>query len=234
MKVFKQFTLAGLLLVSGLSSAQGESCQSGSVFNGVIFDAGAFPSGTNMESRLDDALHFGVEKVVLFPHPDAKGDNRPTALEESFPDLVVRGDDPWSNAAPVIWPEPMEASWFGRLGDELARNPTRKYLLSYPSRFELNHLRHLIKTAPNLWLGLSAPDLKILVKNCAKGDLQSLVDLADGRVVFSSFGGDQNWQSYKWAIRSLRRYIALLDPVTGEALAHRNAEVLYKLAVNAP
>jgi len=234
MNALKPFILTAILLASAGQEARAQSCNPITDFDGLFFDAGAFVSDQNMEGNLENALLYGVEKVVLFPTPVTHSANRPPALEKVFPDLVIRGASPWSKAHPVIWPEPLDITMFGPLADEMARHPDRNYLISHLSRFDPERLSKLFKKSPNLWLGLSAEDLKILTAQCANGPLQSLVDQAEGRLVFASFGQDQNWRNYKKTIQSLRNYIALLNEQKAEAMAFRNAEHLYKIAVNAP
>ncbi|WP_417830909.1 hypothetical protein [Terasakiella sp.] len=234
MNALKPFILTAFLLACTGQAVQAQSCKPISQFEGLFFDAGAFVGDQNMERSLENALVEGVEKVVLFPAPVTQPANRPRALEKVFPDLVLRGASPWSKASPVIWPEPLDITMFGSLADEMARHPDRTYLISHLSRFDPKQLSKLLDKAPNLWLGLSGEDLKILNKQCANGPLQSLVDQADGRLVFASFGQDRHWQNYKKTIQSLRNYIALLSEEKSEAIAFRNAEHLYKVAVNAP
>ncbi len=234
MSALKPFILATFLLACTGQETRAQSCNPISQFEGLFFDAGAFVGDQNMEANLENALLQGVEKVVLFPAPVTQPVNHPYALENVFPDLVIRGASPWSKASPVIWPEPLDITMFGPLADEMARYPNRNYLISHLSRFDPKRLSKLLDKAPNLWLGLSWEDLKILNKQCANGPLQSLVDQAEGRLVFASFGQDQNWRNYKKTVQALRNYIALLSEPKGEAIAFRNAEHLYKVAVNAP
>ncbi|NVK17499.1 MAG: hypothetical protein HWE30_02250 [Methylocystaceae bacterium] len=211
-----------------------ESCKIINSFSGLIFDAGAFVGATDMEAHLDRALTYGVEKAVLFPHPDAQGGNHPIELEETFPDLVVRGNAPWSNASAVIWPEPISKSMFGHLETELARFPDRNYLLGHVSRFNLKTLERWLKTYPNLWIGFGKPEIDQMVENCGQGALSKLMRAASNRVVFASYGKAEGWENYKWTIRKLKKLAEYLSPTEADALLFKNAEELYKLSVNAP
>lgn len=234
MKFLTSVLLSAAFLFNVVADSQAGECKQINHFEGLIFDAGAFPADSTMPSFLDEALFLGVEKVTLFPHPEATGENRPGELEKIFPDLVVRGFKPWSKAAPVIWPEPIAQGDLGRLSDEMARHPKRTYLLSSLSRFDVGVLVRLLDRAPNLWLGVGPADLKTLVKSCAQGPLQDLLNRAEGRVVFTSFGGVRNWKYYKYIIADLRAYAAIIEARQADAILFRNAQTLYDIAVNAP
>jgi len=234
MKFLTSVLMAAVVSVGGILPSHAGKCKQINHFEGLIFDAGAFPADAAMPAFLDEALFLGVEKVSLFPHPEAKGENRPGKLEKIFPDLVVRGFKPWSKAAPVVWPEPMKSGDLGRLGDEMARHPKRTYLLSSLSRFDPKVLARLVARSPNLWLGVGPTDLKGLAKNCAQGPLQDLLNRVEGRVVFTSFGGGRNWKDYKYIIADLRAYAALIEARQADAILFRNAQTLYDIAVNAP
>jgi len=234
MKFLTSVLMAAVVSFAGISPGHAAECEQINHFEGLIFDAGAFPADVAMPSALDEALFLGVEKVTLFPHPAAKGENRPGLLEKSFPDLVIRGFKPWSKAAPVIWPEPLQAGDLGRLADEMARHPERSYLLSSLSRFDPQALERLAGRSPNLWFGVGPADLKALLKSCAQGPLQDIINQVEGRVVFTSFGGARNWKYYKYIIADLRAYAALIEARQADAILFRNAQTLYDIAVNAP
>ncbi|WP_135079245.1 hypothetical protein [Terasakiella sp. SH-1] len=231
------FKLASVALVSVTVLGTGlkaQACEKINEFEGLIFDAGAFVAPQDMETSLDGALLKGVEKVVLYPHPAADKANQPDALEETFPDLVLRGNAPWSEADPVIWPEPLGTEDLGRLGSELARHSTRRYLLSHISRFDPELLVATFQQNPNLWLGLNKTDLELLNKSCGQGLLSRLYEIGPARLVFASFGQKEGWKYYKWTIKSLRKLAGYLPPDQADAILFRNAEELYNLAVNAP
>lgn len=228
--------LCGLSLSFCLSvNAQAEdSCEQINSFSGLIFDAGAFVAETDMEAHLDRALTYGVEKAVLFPHPAAQEGNHPTDLEDIFPDLVVRGTAPWSDAKAVIWPEPISTSMFGHLEVELSRFPDRHYLLGHVSRFNPKTLEKWLTLYPNLWLGFGKPEIDMMVDSCATGEMAGLMRAAKHRAVFASFGGEKEWKNYKWTIRKLKKLASYLSPEQADGLLFKNAEELYKLSVNAP
>ncbi len=224
-----------LLLAVGLfMGTAAANCQKVSDFDGLIFDAGSFPASHGMEGHLDRALKEHVEKVVLFPHPAATQGNKPKDLEGIFPDLVVRGNQPWSNSPAVIWPEPMGKTGLGRLEAELARYPDRLYLLGNIQRFDGKLLQRLVGTYKNLWIGYGKNEIELMLKSCADDELGNLMRAAQGRFVFASSGGDENWKNYKWTVRKLKKLLSFLPAEQAEALAYRNAESLYDLAVNAP
>jgi hypothetical protein len=231
--------LTGLLLATvfglGLTGTQAFSaCTVVNEFEGLIFDAGGFPASENMESHLDRALQYGVEKVVLFPHPASEKGNKPSELEEIFPDLVVRGFKPWSNAPAVIWPEPISHDMLGSLEAELERHSDRFFLLGNVMRFDLQLVIRLAENYKNLWIGFGAKEVEALNKSCAEGPLGELMDVAPGRFVFSSYGADEGWKNYRWTISKLKKALTYLPSEKADALAYRNAEGLYDLAVNAP
>lgn len=223
-----------LCLGLSVSGVKAETCPELNSFDGLIFDAGAFVASTGMEGYLDQALTYGVEKAVLYPHPFADDDNQPIALEESFPDLVVRGNAPWSEAAPVIWPEPITSNMISSFEAELVRNADQPYLLSNVSRFDLKVIKSWMATHQNLWIGFSEPEITQLVDSCAKGPLVDLMRAADNRVVFSSFGKDVGWKDYKWTIRKLKKLSTYLPTGQAQGLLYKNAEELFKLSVTAP
>lgn len=227
--------ISGLLSIFFLiTDVHAQSCKVINDFDGLIFDAGAYPALEGMVERLDFALSKGVEKVVLFPHPIASKGNEPEALEDTFPDLVVQGRKPWSNADGVIWPEPLLSNGLKVLEAKLAGSPDQKILLSHISRFDGDELLRLVKEHENLWLGLSDAEVKILLQTCAKGGIRKLMSQAHGRLVYASFGLGDAWKNYKWQIARLKELATLLPKVEGEALIFRNAEELYGLSVNAP
>lgn len=225
---------SALCLGLSVSPIKAQTCPELNSFNGLIFDAGAFVASQGMEGYLDQALTYGVEKTVLYPHPAADDANQPMALEESFPDLVVRGNAPWSEATPVIWPEPITTNMITSLAAELGRNAQQPYLLSHVSRFDLDLIRDWLGTYPNLWIGFSDTEIAELVETCAQGALADLMKAASNRVVFASFGKDQGWDEYKWTIRKLKKLSAFLPQRQAEALLYKNAEELFKLSVTAP
>lgn len=234
MKLTKPFIAALLFALSLSGVVNAESCKVINNFEGLVFDAGAYPALDGMVERLDFALSKGVEKVVLFPHPIASKGNDPEALEEVFPDLVVQGLNPWSDAAGVIWPEPLSSNGLAELQAKLVNFPDQKILLSHISRFENDALLKLVKAHKNLWLGLSDVEVKILLQTCANGDIRELMSQAQGRLVFASFGLGDAWKNYKWQIARLKKLATLLPKTDGEALVFRNAEELYGLSVTAP
>lgn len=225
-----------IALYFGLSicAVKAQTCSEISNFDGLIFDAGAFVASTGMEGYLDQALTYGVEKTVLYPHPSADESNQPVALEESFPDLVVRGNAPWSEAEPVVWPEPITSNMINSLEDELVRNADQPYLLSNVSRFDTAVIQRWLGTHKNLWIGLSDQEVTQLVESCAQGPVADLMRAAPNRVVFSSFGKDEGWKEYKWTIRKLKRLATYLSAPEAQALLYKNAEDLFKLSVTAP
>ncbi|WP_417781804.1 hypothetical protein [Terasakiella pusilla] len=226
---------AGTLCVGlSVSAVKAETCPEINSFDGLIFDAGAFVASTGMEGYLDQALTYGVEKAVLYPHPFADDNNQPPALEESFPDLVVRGNAPWSDAAPVIWPEPITSNMISSFEAELVRNADQPYLLSHVSRFDAKVIKRWLGVHHNLWIGFSEPEVTQLVDSCAQGPLADLMRAAGNRVVFSSFGKDRGWKEYKWTIRKLKKLSTYLPAAQAEALLYKNAEELFKLSVTAP
>ncbi|SCA57524.1 exported hypothetical protein [Candidatus Terasakiella magnetica] len=229
---FLKLASVALLSVSILSKAQ--ACDPIHEFEGLIFDAGAFVGENQMETYLDNALLSGVEKAVLFPHPNMTKGNEPASLEQVFPDLVLQGDQPWSNAAAVIWPEPMNAEYLAFFGDELDENRKRNYLLSGITRFDEKTILRLVKNHPNLWVGLNKQDIEAANKQCGAGLLSQLFEVAPGRLVFSSFGEEKVWKYYKWTIKSLRKLASYLPEDQADALMFRNGEELYNVAVNAP
>lgn len=187
-----------------------------------------------MHTYLDQALLEGVEKAVLFPYPHAGEENQPPALEESFPDLVLQGDKPWSKAPSVIWTEPMDEDLLGSLFEELPLYSERSFILSHLSRFDLSIVERLARENKNLWLGFSPEDIRILKADCAKGDLGKLLEKFPNRSLFTSYGQEKNWKSYKWIIRDLKTTAQFVPAKLADNLLFKNAEELYKLPVNAP
>lgn len=234
MKLLRGICLGVALLAGTPMSVNAGSCKQVNQFEGLIFDAGAFPAFQNMESHLDKALSLGVEKVVLFPYPGVGKDNSPKALEESFPDLVVRGHKPWSKAPAVIWPDPLLPENAGLLEVELDRYAGRQFLLGNPLRFDQDYILRLAKKHKNLWIGFSSEEVAALLESCGDGWLGQIMNVAQGRVVFTSFGQERGWENYKNLIRNLKKLADSLPADKADALMFRNAEELYNLAVNAP
>ncbi|NVJ93526.1 MAG: hypothetical protein HWE34_17805 [Methylocystaceae bacterium] len=203
-------------------------------FSGLIFDAGAFPAATGMERNLDNALRYGVEKVVLFAQPDAVVESDPQALEEIFPDLVLRGNEPWSKAPGVIWADPMTSDMLDALAQKLSKFKNSKFLLGNVARFDLEHVKNLVRNHHNLWIGFGRDEIERLQATCVQGPLYTLMKAARNRVVFASFGGDEGWKSYKWTIRKLKKLATLMSPAQADAFIYKNAEELYGVPVNAP
>jgi hypothetical protein len=222
----------GLFFLSPSVSAQ--PCHKIHDFEGLIFDGGAFPAPEAMEKRLDFALSQGVTKVVLFPHPTAQGPNASRTLKKVFPDLVVRGTDPWSKVSGIVWPEPLSSDDLSDLEDDLMAFPDRNFLLGHLSRFDLKLLLKLVQSNKNLWLGLNDDDVTLLLKTCGQGELGKLLQTARERVVYTSFGLKDGWANYKWQIARLKELSSLLPIDEADGLVFRNAEELYGLAVNAP
>lgn len=232
---FRHFCfLLSVLVLTGQDSLANTDCQTLHAPEGLIFDAGAFVADQNMEIYLDEALLKGVAKVALFPHPDSSPHNRPSVLEEIFPDLVLQGARPWSKAPGVVWPEPLGPDTLDQLASDLARHPERNFLLSGLMRFESTDIKRLLLRHPNLWVGLDHDSLKALDESCASGALREVIDTAHNRTVFASFGETQNWKAYKYILRRLNKTMALLGKDQADAILFKNAEQLYQVAVNAP
>lgn len=234
MTLSRFFYASALCLGLSVSAVKAQTCSEINSFDGLIFDAGAFVASTGMEGYLDQALTYGVEKTVLYPHPSADAANQPMALEGSFPDLVVRGNAPWSEAKPVVWPEPITSNMINSLEDQLGRNSEQPYLLSNVSRFDTAVIQRWLGAHDNLWIGLSDQEVSQLVESCAQGPVADLMRAAPNRVVFSSFGMDDGWKEYKWTIRKLKRLATYLSASEAQALLYKNAEELFKLSVTAP
>lgn len=235
MSFFKIISTILLILSCVTSGAQAQTqCKAVNEFSGLIFDAGAFPAPSGMEQSLDNALRYGVEKVVLFAQLGVVVENDPQALEEIFPDLVLRGNEPWSKAPGVIWVDPMTPDMLDGLGQKLNKFKNSKFLLGNVARFDLEHVRKLVRNHRNLWIGFGHDEIERLQATCVKGPLYALMQAAKNRVVFASFGGDKGWKSYKWTIRKLKELATLLPPAQADAFIFKNAEELYGLPVNAP
>ncbi len=216
------------------TAAQAQNCREINEFEGLIFDGGAFVSPEGMETYLDKALLAGVEKIALYPYPHSSAENKPEALERIFPDLVLQGASPWSKAPPVIWPEPLVAEDLGLLKDEMERHAERTYLLSALHRFSPQMLIKMVKQHHNLWLGLDGQDVQNLLKNCGGEPWGKVIEAAQNRLVFASFGGKENWRHYGRTIADLRKLAALMSEQEADALMFRNAQELFNVAVNAP
>jgi len=234
MTFLRLFCATAVATVLSMTLAHAKSCSVQHPFRGLVFDAGAYVATDQMERYLDQALTYGVEKSVLFPHPDAHEGNQPLDLEEVFPDLVVQGDAPWNDADPIYWSEPLHMDRLSGFADEVTSHPDRAYLLSHISRFDVGEVKRMVKSHPNLWIGFGKPEIEAMLKTCATGPVATLMRAADGRVVFSSYGGDEQWKNYKWTQRKLKRLSTYLSPKEADALLFKNAEELYNLAVNAP
>lgn len=234
MCVSKGLWLGAILSALSLNPVWAKSCPEINDFEGLIFDAGSFPASKGMEGYLDKALLLSVEKAVLFPHPDATKGNTPKELEAIFPDLVVQGTKPWSNSPSVIWPEPLSRENVGHLEAELERHSDRIYLLSNPLRFDLAYISRLMKNYKNLWVGYGVNEIKALLSSCGEGDLSHLMQVAQGRFVFTSFGQNTGWETYKKTIQKLKKLSLILPANQANGLLYQNAEELYNLAVNAP
>lgn len=234
MKLFQGMCVGAIVGTSLLLARPASACTEINAFDGLIFDAGSFPAKQNMETYLDKALTYGVEKVVLFPHPDVTKGNHPHELEEIFPDLVVRGTKPWSKSPPIVWPEPMNTASIGSLEAELERYSDRLFLLGGLSRFDMDYLHRLARDYKNLWFGFGVSEIDPLLETCGGGPWGKLMDVAKGRYVFASFGQNNSWKSYRKTVKKLKKLANLMAEEKANALAFRNAESLYNLAVNAP
>jgi hypothetical protein len=235
MSFFKIILSIFFLLTCFATRAEAQTqCKVINEFSGLIFDAGAFPATTGMEQSLDNALRYGVEKVVLFDQSNAVVENDPQALEEMFPDLVLRGNEPWSKAPGVIWADPMTPDMLDALEQKLSTFKNSKFLLGNVARFDLKEVQKLVQEHRNLWIGFGRDEVEHLQATCVKGPLHALMKTAKNRVVFASFGGDEGWKSYKWTIRKLKELATFLPAAQADAFIFKNAEELYGLPVNAP
>jgi len=234
MKSIKPVFLSCFFTLALSANVYAASCEVISEFEGLIFDAGAFPASKAMEERLDFALLNGVEKITLFPHPATVQGNQPEELEETFPDLIIQGARPWGEGPVVVWPEPLSPSGLHKLEEDLINFPNRMFLLGHVSRFKSKIILRLVEEHKNLWLGLNDADIKTLLETCGTGPIRRLMTLANERVVFTSFGLGNSWKNYKWQIARLKKLASLLPKAEAEALIFYNAEQLYGISVNAP
>jgi hypothetical protein len=235
--VMKKVILSAVAGAAALMPIEARSdCKIIHDYRGLVFDAGALALHEDMPSRLDLALMRGVEKVVLFDHVGQLKSQSPEDLEEQFPDLVLQAKQPWSGAEAVKWADVLvgQDGSLETLGDELSANPDQTYLLSHLSRFDLDVLKSLASNHPNLWLGFNAQDVKGLLSDCSKSKLDRFMREFSERIVFSSFGAPDDWKYYKYTIRNLRKLAGLWDENRAQKLLIKNAEQLYRVAVNAP
>ncbi|MDV7340663.1 hypothetical protein RYZ26_13740 [Terasakiella sp. A23] len=232
-----QRLLSALVVTSCVAmntAAQADDCTVLHSFRGLVFDAGAVVAVNDMEQHLDRALTYGVEKTVLYPNDMAEEGNQPADLEEVFPDLVIQGQAPWHDGAPVVWADNVMEHGLLGLEKKLLEQPGQMFVLGNFTRFNLVQVQRLLKNHRNLWIGFGRAEIDTLVESCATGEVAAFMRKADGRVVFASSGGDMQWKNYKWTLRKLKKLSSYLSIKESDAFLFRNAEELFNIAVNAP
>lgn len=208
------------------AQAVAASCDVQRPYEALIFDGATGVDDTDLPARLDEALTYKVEKMVFFEN--SKEDQ--TAIDdlaEIFPDLVVQAKDPWSAAAPVYALDGGQDDVASRLPD-LKSVPVVLYGLA---ALASDDLKKWAADYPNLWFGISKPELDLLEETCLDHPIGAFLRDHDKRVVFASAG---QLHDYKWTVRALRRVLSYMPPALAHQLAYENAERLYEMAVTAP